>query len=176
MLGCVFFVLQIYGTLEERGDFLMYGYKISPVLNRIYYSSGNNLTIYAVFDYQDSIMCNWKTIPKEITTNNKREQLLIKYYNWPCVHHITLFHLANKNLQCSLIIYIFSLSPFTIIIVQWYYSTFVRRWRTSENMLFPHQRSSQSTHSDFLLRSQSKPGWRFERENSFVFTDKCITK
>ena len=51
----------------------MYGYKISPVLNRIYYSSGNNLTINAEFDYQDSIMCNWKTIPKEITTNNKRE-------------------------------------------------------------------------------------------------------
>jgi hypothetical protein len=87
-------VLQIDGTLEEPGPngpylsraskptgnqlFIKFGRFIpwdegAPVLNRIYYSSGNNLTINAVFDYRDSIMCNWKTIPKEITTNNKRE-------------------------------------------------------------------------------------------------------
>lgn len=55
----------------------------SQVRNRVYYSSGNSLSLYAELNsLNDWFNCSWSMVPKPITTNFKRNhKLYIQYFD-----------------------------------------------------------------------------------------------
>jgi hypothetical protein len=73
------FVTEIEMTLHYNWPFVLnvkiggsveYGYEV--VVNRDYYSKDNSLSVTASFDYPDWFEFKWTTLPKDNTTNFKR--------------------------------------------------------------------------------------------------------